>query len=432
MDAKIEALLKKTRLTLGTEDGLYSTIPPLFDPCGDNDLMSLSFARVNPFLDWLGWVPTSTYRLVREFILFNRAAKTIGGTKSAGWLADPCADPNSIETEFCELVIQGFSRLRRAGPVRDITKTGLNYCETSPRYRIDGSLVNDDREYDIARAVEVIIQDLAAMVIDGDHDTDGQFDGLENLVTTGYDCCWLDSTVIDWNGNDMDGGAGATWNGNAIPATASFVDLLMALVRRIRTRKNQVPTLAGRGFAEGDMVLVLPSSFATCVLDAYTCWTVCAGDMTQMQSFEARRYRDALNGGMFGAGQITIEGMTIPLMPYDFGLLNSGNTFDAYLLTRGVAGRRWLYGEYNNMTPVAAKVGDKISLDGGKLLQWNEEDHTCEKRLVEMQPRLVLEAPWAQVRIHDITCDVVGGPLTSDPWGGEYFPYTCVDERAAE
>ena len=47
----MDKLLAKKRLTVGTDMGLYSTIPPLFDLCGDNDLMSLSLAGVNPFLD---------------------------------------------------------------------------------------------------------------------------------------------------------------------------------------------------------------------------------------------------------------------------------------------------------------------------------------------------------------------------------------------
>jgi hypothetical protein len=425
-------LVPKQRLTLSTDPALYSTIPPLFDLCGDNDLMSLSLAGVNPFLDWLGWAGTDIYRLVREFILFNRASKNIEGTGSNGWLCDPCADPNSVETEFCELVIEGFSRLRRMGPTRDVTKTALNYCERSPRFRIDGTQITDDREYDLNRAVEVLIQDLAGLTVVGNHETCGQFDGLELLIKQGYDCCWLDSIVIDWNGNDMDGGAGATWNGNPIPNTASFVDLLMALVRRIRTRTRQVPTLAGRNYAEGDMILVMPSSFITCLLDAYTCWSVCAGDFSLMMSFEARRFRDALNGGLYGAGQITIEGVTIPIMPFDYNLINSGNTFDAYLLTRGVGNRRWLYGQYNNMNLVAAKMageGEFMSIDGGRVLTWNVHDHTCEERVAEMQPRLVLEAPWAQVRIADVSCDVIGGPLSTDPWDLEYFPYACESDR---
>jgi hypothetical protein len=180
------------------------------------------------------------------------------------------------------------------------------------------------------------------------------------------------------------------------------------------------------------MILVMPSSFITCLLDAYTCWSVCAGDFSLMMSFEARRFRDALNGGLYGAGQITIEGVTIPIMPFDYNLINSGNTFDAYLLTRGVGNRRWLYGQYNNMNLVAAKMageGEFMSIDGGRVLTWNVHDHTCEERVAEMQPRLVLEAPWAQVRIADVSCDVIGGPLSTDPWDLEYFPYACESDR---
>jgi hypothetical protein len=424
-------LVPKQRLTLSTDPALYSTIPPLFDLCGDNDLMSLSLAGVNPFLDWLGWQATDVYRLVREFILFTRAAKDEYGERSHGWQSDPCADPNGVESESCELVIEDFARLRRMGPVRDITKTALNYCERSPRFRIDGAQITDDREYDLNRAVEVLIQDLANMVIRG-VGFPGTFHGLEHLVKTGYDCCSLDSIVIDWNENGMDGGSGATWNGDPIPSTARFVDLLVALVRRIRTRTRQVPSLAGRNYAVGDMILVLPSSFIPCLLDAYTCWSVCPADFigNAWINAEDRAYRESLNGGMFGAGQITIEGMVIPMMPFDFRLLTGGNLFDAYLLTRGVGNRRWLYGQYNNMNLVAAKMegDDYTALDGGRILTWHNTDHTCEERIAEMQPRLVLEAPWAQARIADITCDVIGGPLSSNPWS-EYFPYQCEEDR---
>jgi hypothetical protein len=181
------------------------------------------------------------------------------------------------------------------------------------------------------------------------------------------------------------------------------------------------------------MVLVMPDSFISCLLDAYTCWSVCANDYSAMLTLDARTFRAGLEGGLYGAGQITIAGVTIPIMPYDFGLINGMSTFDAYLLTRGVGGRRWLYGQYNNMTPVAAKITDGMytAVDGGRILTWGEpRDMTCEERIAEMQPRLVLEAPWAQVRISDINCDALGGPITSDPWG-EYFPYSCEDQRAA-
>ncbi|MCJ7529658.1 MAG: hypothetical protein MUO64_01340 [Anaerolineales bacterium] len=421
----------------GATEPLYShTHAPLFDCCGNNDLMSLTVAGTNPFLDWLGWQSTSVYRLVREYILFNRAKATGAGSgvATSGWLCDPCADPNGIETEYCELEIEDFGRLRRKGPVRDRTKTALNYCENSPRYRIDGTQIADDFEYDMVRATEVIIQDLAGLIVPGSFETCGQFDGLEHIVKRGYDCCTLDSIVIDWNSSPMDESDGAEWNDTPIPDDTSFVSLLGAIVRRIRSRIRMVPSLGGRSLQTGDMVLVMPDSFIACLLDAYTCWSVCpTGFIGNIWvNAEDRAFRQSLEGGMFGAGQITIEGVTIPIVPFDYHLISTGNEFDAYLLTRGIGNRRWLYGQYNDMSQAAAAPADSAgefqATDGGRLLTWGVGDHTCSERIVEMQPRLVCEAPWAQARIHAVVCDPIGGPLSTEPWS-EYFPYGCEEEQ---
>jgi hypothetical protein len=412
-------------MSVSSTDGLYSIIPPLFDPCGDNDLVSLSLAGVSPFLDWLGWQSSDVYRLVHEFIVYNRAAYA-NCVKSPGWLADPCADPNGIESLFAELVIEGFGSLGRMGPVRDVSKAALNYCEKSPRFRIDGLQISDDLEYDIVRATEVLIQDLLSLAITGNHSTAGQFDGLENLVIDTYSNSILNSIVVDWNSNDLDGGSGVTWNGAGIASTVDFVSLLMALVRSIRQRINLVPSIRSGGFQTGDLALVMPGSYVGCLLNEYTCWSVCAGDYALMNTFEARRFRDALNGGMFGAGQITIEGVTIPILPVD-QLINGDGTFDVYLLSRGVGNWRWLYGQYNNMNLVAPLASSKTglaysALDGGRIMQWTKAQNLCLEQIVEMQPRIVLEAPWAQVRIQNVTCNIVGSPFSGDP-NSYYFPY---------
>lgn len=412
-------------LTVGNDFGLYSPIPPLFELCGDNDLISLSLSGINPFLDWLGWQGTDVYRLVRNFILYNRAEQS-RCEPTAGWLANPCADPNGIETNYDNLVIEGFSRLRRAGPTRDTTKVALNYCEVSPRFRLDGNPITDDVEYDIIRAAEVLVQDLVTNTIFGDASTAGQSDGLEQVIVDTNPDTMLNSIIVDWNGNDLDGGAGITWNGTGVSATIDFVDLLKALVRRIRDRIRMVPNIRANSLSLGDIVLALPGSFATCILDAYTCWSVCAGDYNLMQTFEARRFRDSLEGGAYGAGAIMIEGITIPILPVD-QLLHDDGTFDAYLLTKGVGPWRWFYGQYNNMNPVAALTSSKTglnyaALDGGRVLQWAKSQNTCLEEIVEMQTRLVCEAPWAQVRIQDISCSLVGGPISADP-NSPYFPY---------
>lgn len=427
---KKRKLLVNQTMSVGSEEGLYTTIPPLFDPCGQNDLVSLSLAGVNPLLDWIGWVGTKTWRLVRDYILYQRAASNLQGTASNGWLCDPCAEPLGTEWAHDQLEIEGFGRLGRSSPVRDMSMSGMNYCEISPRFRIDGQQIVDDTEYDLIRASEVVIQDLLYQVLQGNADTCGQMDGLPQIITDSYTDPMFNSIVVDWGGNDMDGGAGAFFNGYAIPTDADFIDLLMAIITRIKARIRMVPNIRASALSYGDIILAMPGSFAPCLLNAFTCWSVCPGTpfeaFTTEDNFEARAFRAGLNGGAFGAGQITIEGITIPILPVD-QLITGWNTFNAYILTRGVGSWRWLYGQFNDMDPVAALASSKTglaysSLDGGRILNWAKAENLCLKQFVEMMPRLVIEAPWAQAIIQDVKCDVIGGPISGDPWSN-YFPY---------
>ncbi len=416
----------RSDLTVSTLATIYGCCG-LFDMCSDADLMSLTFEGASPFLDWLGWERTDVCVIKKNFITFVRAASS-GGEESAGWLADPCADPNGVEWGSCDFTLTDFARLRRAGPTRDITKTGLRYCDIQPRYRLDGTRIEDDREYDMVLATEVVTQDLKDMVVSGNASTDGQFDGLERLVKTGYTnssgraCTSMDSIVINWNNNTMDGGAGITWNGAAVGATYSFVDVLRAAYKRLRHRIRMAPSLAAQRLNVGDIVLVLPEDFVDCVLDAYTCWSVCDSQINLMNSLEARRFRDTLLGGLFGAGQITLDSFPIPILPYDWGLIKGPSHFDAYLLTGQVGNIKVLQGQYNDMAPVSAKRADRYATDGGRLLTWREDDHTCEQQIVEMQPRLLAWAPWAQVRFQNVNCAVPGGILSADPFETSFFP----------
>lgn len=401
---------------------------PLFDVCTDDALMSLSFEGTAPFLDWIGWEKTDVCMIKKAFINFVRAESN-GGSKSAGWLADPCADPNGSEQDYCDFTLTDFARLRRESPTRDITKSGLRYCEIQPRYRLDGSPITNQREYDFRLATEVLLQDLKPMIVDGNKTTAGQFSGLETLVKTGYTdsdgsrCEAMDSIVINFNHNDMDGGNGITWNGAAVPNTYSYIQLLQAVYRRIRHRIRMAPALAAQRMQVGDMVLVLPEDFAACVLDAFNCWNVCAGDTSLMTTPEARAARNALNSGAYGAGHIELDGFEIPLMPYDWGLISSGQTFDSYLLTGAVGNVKLIQGQFNDMQAAATQRADKFAaMDGGRLLSWAEDRHTCEVQVVEMQPRLLMWAPWAQARIMDTVCSTPGGVISSDPWN-TYFPY---------
>ena len=217
----------------------------------------------------------------------------------------------------------------------------------------------------------------------------------------------------------MNGGAGITWNGTAVAATFNFIDVLLAVYRRIRARIEMAPALAAQAMQPGDMVLVMPSAFIDCLLNAFTCWRVCPGvafNESNLDSERARNYRDSLNGGMFGAGRIYLHGFEVPILPYDWGLINSATNFDAYLLTGQIGNVKLINGQYNDMAYAATKRADRYNVtDGGRLLQYYQSDHTCEKIIEEMQPRLLMWAPWAQARLQSISCATPLGPISPDP-----------------
>jgi hypothetical protein len=421
------------RLAVSELAGLYGCCGFL-DMCGDADLMSLSFAGAEPFLDVLAFQPSDVCKIVKNFITWVRPARAEGqgrdGTASVGYLADPCADPAGVEYGGCSFELEDFARLRRRGPVRDFTKAGLKLCENQPRYRLDGVAISNDIEYGMRLATEVILQDLKRMLVTGNANTPGQFDGLQQLIKSGYtspngqNCNIMDSIVLDWNNNDMDGGAGITWNGAAVGATYGMVDVLLALYRKIRARIRMAPAL-GAPLQPGDMVLVMPTGLISCLLDSYTCWSICSTSVND--TFESRRYRDSLNGGMYGAGRIFLDGFEVPIVPFDWGLINGPSHFDAYLLTLKVGGVRLIEGQYNNMivpNVPGIPAGEYVPTDGGKFLTWTVRDHTCIEQIVEMQPRLLAWAPWASARIQDVVCSAPGGVLSADPEETSFFPET--------
>ena len=404
----------------------------LFDLCGDNDLLSLSFEGNSAFLDWVGFTLTDVFRTERNFITWVRP-EHVAGTPTDGFLADPCEPPSSVEWGTCTFRCEDFGRLRRAGPTRDITDTTLRFCEAQPRYRLDGSLIENDREYDMRTATEVILQDLKRMGINGNSLTAGQFDGLERLVKTGYTdpsgrrCEIMDSIVIDWNGNGMAGGAGITWNGQPVASTFNFIDVLLAAFRRILQRIRMAPMLDAQPLTPGNMVLLMPTFMTRCLLDHYTCWSVCVnGEFSEvsLQTFEARTFRNDLNGGLFEAGRIFLDSFEIPLIAYDWGLIKGPTLGDVYLLTGSVGSIGLWQGELLDMRNVPRDYpeGNYAATDGGRVLTWLEQERTCVRQVVEMRPRLCTWAPWAQVRFQNVACNQPGGPLSPDPLETSFFP----------
>jgi len=410
----------------------------LFDLCADSDLMSLSFEGQQPFLDWIGWEKTDVCEIRKHFITWVRPELNELGNRSAGYIPDPCGPSNGVRWGECDFLLEDFALLRRHGPTRDSTKGRLKLCEAQPRYRLDGTPITSDAEFDMRLTVEAIIQDLKLMLIDGNAATPGHFDGLQQLVATGYTdtrgrrCHSMDSIVIDWNGNGMSGGNGITINGNAMANLYDFVDVLLGAFRRVRDRILMAPQLASQTMQVGDMVFVAPTFLLRCLLDAYTCWSVCPGEQFEeanLNTYEARTFRNNLNGGMFGHGKIYLDNFEIPLMAYDWNLINGPTRADAYMLTGAVGAVKTISGQYNDLTQAPADYPEAgySTTDGGRLLTWLERDKTCVYRETEFQPRLLMWAPWAQVRFQDVACHSPFGPLSHDPFDTSFFPESSFD-----
>lgn len=391
-----------------------------FDNCADG-VMSLHFNGNLGLLDWMGFNPTDEcYRTV-EFITWKKPTE-VQGECSPGYLADPCDDPYGFEYGSCKLTYEDFGRLGRMGPVREMMRP-KKYCRTSPRFRLDGRAVTDETEWDMRFATEVLMDDLRRLIITGSDAVAGQFDGVNAWVRDNYDCEPLDSIIVDWNDNAMAGGAGITWNGAPVAATFDLVEVVLAAFRRIKQRIGWVPMWAG---GVPDMILVMPSFMIDCFLDFYTCWTVCPGTESltaYIDTYEGRNFRNSLLGGRFGNGRIWLDGVEISLMAWDWGTIVGPTRGDMYLLTGAIGANRIWEGEHLSALEAARRFGGLgySSTDGGRILVKTDVDNECYRLKEWIHPRLFCSAPWAQVRIQDVVCNSVAGPLSPDPCDTSYF-----------
>lgn len=415
-----------------------------FDRCGDGDLMSLYYGGRLPLLDWMGFnVSDVCYKTV-EFITYVRPEQ-YQGAPTIGYISDPCDDPNGVEYGSCKITVEDFGRIGRVGPTRDMMKP-TKYCINDPLWRLDGTRVTDEREWDQKFVMDAILADVNKLLITGNAATGGQFGGLEYWVKTGYDCSILDSIVINWNGNPMNGGAGITWNGNPVAAGTNFVAVLLAVYRRIKQRISWAARLNTQVMGPSDQILLMPTDMIDCLLDTYTCWSVCGDDFTNMkilQTPDGKSFRDTLTPGLFGQGQVKLDGKWIPILGYDWELIKGPKTGDIYFLTGRVGAVPIWEGEHLDANVAVRQLGGTnasayFSTDGGRVL-WNvEADNLCRKMQGWIFPRLFCRAPFLQARFESVQCDKPGGFISPDPDATSFYPLTsfsaavCPDDEGGQ
>jgi hypothetical protein len=411
---------KEANLTLSTSPGFFGPNGGLFSPCGSNDLLSLTIDD-DAFLTWLNFVPNNDINQFVKLLTYVGPTGTSYGNPASAAVA-ACADGVSVEFGTCEVLLPDKGRLKITSPTRDLTENNRKLCTTFPLFMKDGVTIADEIQWSLTMSGIAMKQELRRFIISGNSAVTGEFAGLNELVNTGYKnvhngqrCSAMDSQVINWANHPMN-----YEDSNGF----DMVDWLIDVVRRIKTRASWSNM---GGIAVGDQVLLMPSYLRDCLLDVFTCWSVCPGgayNPVNLGTMEARAYRNTLNGGTYGQGQIFIDGQPIPVMTYDWNDMGQHTgyfTGDIFVLTRKIGNLPVLWGQYIDMAAPAARFAEEAgyahykSLDGGRYLGWWKTENECTNSTILFRPNLHLSAPWAQARIQNVACARPLAPISPNP-----------------
>lgn len=407
----------------------------LFGLCGPDEVLGLSLTD-DKLIEWMGWQSNSVCEQFIKFLTYVDVTGTAAGTPESTAMSGPCVDPIEAEKGTFEFFLGDKGLMGAAGQPIALTKVGERKCDKQPTYTLpfpgfpNGVRIDNDIDLEAIVSAEALKADLSRKLITGDKTTAGEFDGLEQLVNTGYvDVktgalnAGIDSTIVAWANDNMDG---------AVNGLGNIIAMVIALVRRIKHRV----ALTGRGnISLGDMVLVMPTFLRDCFLDAFACYGLCvpsAFNELFRDNLAVREFRDKFNGGLFGDGYITVDGVPIPIITHDWLAIGQAGagifTSDIYLLTKRIGSTSVLYGQYhpmNEAVQVAAGFGADHyrTLQGGRLIQWSKWDNLCLQTALAIKPNVYLAAPWAQARITNVACTPLFAPISNNPQSA-YFPST--------
>lgn len=407
----------------------------LFGLCGPDDIIGLTM-QDDPFIEWLGFFPDTICEKFIKGWIYTDVAGTAAGSISTTVYGDECDDPPTTEKGVCEYFIGDFGTLRACGEAVKVGMIGERKCDKQPTYTIPlegvGPIrIDNDLDLETVTGTQTVKHELSRLVVTGDKTVNGQFDGLNNLIKTGYTsingdrCTSMDSVVVDWSNDDLSGQV----NGHG-----SIITKIRDMFRRIMWRIAQ--TGMGKP-AEGDVVLLMPTWLAWEVLDEWAVWSFKENNVSGTQVvyrdyMDVRGIREKYAIGLFGGGYITIDGYNLHIIPHDWMPISQSAPYhiaDIYMLTRRIGTRRILQGQYMPVDMGADAVNavagynyfNTESIQGGRMLRWMKFDNTCVQPCVMARPRLYLEAPWAQGVINNVGASVQFDPLSLDPQNTGYF-----------
>jgi len=387
----------------------------LFSVCGPDAILS-RVIQDTKFSTWLGWQQNNDcYQFVKTITWIGQEGTAAHDVESSA--GAPCDEPPTVEWGACEYLLEK-GLLRQCGQAIYITVVGERYCDKQPLYTWEGQRINNDLDWQAIMAGMVLQNEVDRLAVVGNRAVAGEFDGLENLVNTGYvdvhtaqPCTPIDSLVVDWGSAAM---------------SAALITQVIALVRRIRQRAAR-----NGGIRSEDMVISMPAFLRDCFMDQWVCFGFCdeTGDSTSRWETRDReeKYR---GGGLYGDGYITVDGVDVSLLVNDWIPWTSvAPTLcsDIYILTRRIGNLPIMYLQWQNMNEGAAALTKQAGYshyttsDGGRFMHWIRSDELCVQVCLALKPSLFLSAPWAQARVDNVCCETVGDLDPELPQSCNYY-----------
>lgn len=397
----------------------------MFGYCGPDAVIS-AVVNGHPFSNWIGWTGENVDRRAVK-ILTSMGPSGTDTAPTSGVMTGKCAECNSVQWEKCEIdMVKGL--LCRCGNEIAAVDIGYGYCEAQPVYRVDGTLIRDDAEWQAALAGNAIAQDLEGMLVQGNRANLNEADGLERLVREGYTDCRtqnaceaVDSIVVDWAFDGLNG---------AVNGHGNIIAKITDIIRRFKLRAK------GHGGINiaADVTIMLPSHLRDALVDYWASFGsfLVTGQIAIDATVMFERRESFITGGLFGDGWVPVDGSPVSLLCNDyipFGGFN-GSCSDIYMLTKKLGTVVTLTGFFQdfsvNAAALASRFGaDRFSVtDGGRFLMYNRNtQETCFNTCLITRPGLYMSAPWVQARIYDVCVTPQFAPISKQP-GSYYFQYS--------
>lgn len=434
---RVSQLQKATTLTVGdpTTSGLmFNNYSPsarqIWSMCA-GEIISDVVRGGSLLMNWIPASPQNTW-IHNVAHLSWIAGKGFDGSQTYldyledGTVGDCGFGPGGMDFNICEYTeeMHKMSVSNEDRPLSLLHTGGMRYCDQQQIIKIraqqagidEPAIIDNDADWIVALLASDLEQHMNWDLVHGNAaiaKKKGLSNGLDTVVSVGYvsshhvgdgACDFTDPLVV---------------SGTAITTPRELLQLIKTLARKIFQR------IRVRGYQPNgaDMSIPMPWPFWDLIADEIAQGGLTPGSDSHIEFTTTvetwNRERDRVTSGGIGFGVITIDGISIPVIPTEELGSNTtidtdvpAHTGDVYILTKRFAGREILRQEYVNWNLIGDKAPEALSrnstvMQNGMIrTTWVTVNDLCFYYGLNLYKRLVSLFQPLQVKITDVTLEM--------------------------